>query len=66
MLDRVDFVSRLWFIPNRLGKGSEAKEKCLNENQTFCGILLAVSRVLAHPVKQGVEHEAVTEQTNRN
>jgi hypothetical protein len=36
----------------------------LNRNDTFGGILPVVSRVVAHPMNKGEEHEAVTEQTN--
>jgi hypothetical protein len=34
-------------------------------NETICGLVVAIPYAVAHPMKQGVQHEPVTEQTNR-
>jgi len=38
--------------------------KAILKNHTYCGLLIAVLRTIAHPVNEGIKHEAVTEQTN--
>jgi hypothetical protein len=47
-------------IPNRWTKSSEA-EGHFEKNHTYCGLLIAVLRTIAHPVNQDIKHEAVTE-----
>jgi hypothetical protein len=49
-----------------VAESSERRKEGLNKNDTFGGLSLAVLRVIAHPVNQSVEHEAIIEQTNRN
>jgi hypothetical protein len=40
---------------------SSERMKFILKNEKRCGLLVVVSRVVAHPVNQGVEHEDITE-----
>jgi hypothetical protein len=48
----------------RIGERFQATNRFEQKLTCFRGLLLAVTRVVAHPVNESVEHESVTEQTN--
>jgi hypothetical protein len=49
-----------------IGEKFRENEKPFLKNYAFCGVGVAASHTVAHPMKQGIEHETVTEQTNRD
>jgi len=52
-------------IPNGLGKSSERMKTILENKSHVLRSLVVVLRTVAHPVNQGIKHEAITEQANR-